>query len=531
MEGTQRTEQHLANLFRAKFPIVYIESWEENRIIDLIKDLAKNTDLIKTTRSVYVWSSTTGLVSLEDMKPIEETSKATGAIKKFNEIQDNAILILKDIHDDFADKLGVSGTLKRLLRDTATSIKTNDNYKKNIVLIAPVLEIPVELQKDITVVDFNLPSQEEIKELLNRMVDSNLGENNVLSEEDRNIIAKTAQGLTLSEAENAFARAMVERKQLTLNELDIIMDEKCQVVKKTGMLEFVHSDIRIDDIGGLDNLKKWLMKRNNSWSGKAQKDYNLPAPKGVLITGIAGCGKSLTAKAMSSIWKLPLLRLDAGKIYNKWIGNSEENIRKVIKTAEAVAPCILWIDEIEKGFSQGDSDNGTSKRVFGTFLTWLQEKTKPIFTVATANDISSLPPEFMRKGRFDEIFFVDLPTAQERAVIFKLHITKILKNSISESTFKVTDELINKLVSRTEGFVGAEIEQAVISAVFEAFADNRILQEEDLINAIGDTIPLSVTQEEVISKLREWACKRAVSATETGRFKRPAKCSRNVDFG
>lgn len=263
-------------------------------------------------------------------------------------------------------------------------------------------------------------------------------------------------------------------------------------------------------MGGLENLKHWLIKRNNSWLDKAHDKYNLPAPKGVLITGVPGCGKSLTAKAMSSLWKLPLLRLDAGKIFDKWVGGSEENIRKAIKTAEAVAPSILWIDEIEKGFDQNEGSIG--KRIFGTFLTWMQEKTKPVFVVATANNISLLPSEMLRKGRFDEIFFVDLPTPIEREIIFKLHLHKMLKGSISED-FEITDKLIKKLVDMTEGFVGAEIEQVIISAVFDAYSEDRTLQEDDLYRAIKNTVPLSITQQEQIESIREWANIRAVAAT------------------
>lgn len=283
--------------------------------------------------------------------------------------------------------------------------------------------------------------------------------------------------------------------------------------KETGILEFVNSDLSIDDVGGLDNLKNWLRKRNNSWSDKAQRLYNLPAPKGILMTGVPGCGKSLTAKAMASLWNLPLLRLDIGKIFNKWLGNSEENIRKVIQTAEAVSPSILWIDEIEKGFSGiNGNDEGTTKRIFGSFLTWLQEKTKPVFVVATANNISILPPEMLRKGRFDEIFFVDLPNLDERITILKLHLTRILNGSISKE-FNVSDTLLNLLAKKTEGFSGAEIEQVVISAVFEAFSEDRILHEEDLLNAINNTIPLSVTQKEQIEDIKQWANTHAVLAT------------------
>ncbi len=512
MQGIKETEEKLANLFKARFPIIYVESWEENRVTDTIQHIAENVELIKTIRSVYMWSSTSGLINLNSMTTVDNSFNAIDAIENFSGMEENAILVLKDVHNDLSTRtisLSENRDIKRVLRDTANSIRCSE-FVKNIVLVTPVLELPVELQKDVTVFDFALPNVLEIKELLDSMIEANLGENCTLTEDEKNIFAKTAQGLTLQEAENAFARAMVERKHLTLDELDIIMDEKCQVIKKTGILEFIKSDLKIDDVGGLENLKHWLIKRNNSWLDKAHDKYNLPAPKGVLITGVPGCGKSLTAKAMSSLWKLPLLRLDAGKIFDKWVGGSEENIRKAIKTAEAVAPSILWIDEIEKGFDQNEGSIG--KRIFGTFLTWMQEKTKPVFVVATANNISLLPPEMLRKGRFDEIFFVDLPTSTEREIIFKLHLDKMLKGSISED-FDITDKLIKKLVDMTEGFVGAEIEQVIISAVFDAYAEDRTLQEDDLYRAVKNTVPLSVTQHEQIESIREWANIRAVAAT------------------
>ena len=531
MEGTQRTEQHIANLLKAKFPIIYIESWEENRVVDTINKICHDIESIKTDRIIYTWSMTTGLYNMDTNSPINGCRVIDEALNYFNsEIEEDAVLIMKDIHEHIEYP-----NTKRTLRDTANILKVSE-FKKNVILIAPELKLPLDLQKDVTVVDFDLPSVDEIKELLNSIIETNLGDTCTLTDDEKSIFAKTAQGLTLQEAENAFARAIVERKQLTINELDVIMDEKCQVIKKTGILEFVKTDLSMNDVGGLQNLKHWLIKRNNSWLDKAQNDYNLPAPKGVLITGVPGCGKSLTAKAMSSLWKLPLLRLDAGKIFDKWVGGSEENIRKVIKTAEAVAPSILWIDEIEKGF---DTDSGSSigKRVFGTFLTWMQEKTKPVFVVATANNISMLPPEFMRKGRFDEIFFVDIPTTKEREVIFRLHLNKMLKGSISES-FSITDMLINELVEKTEGFVGAEIEQAIISAVFDAFSENRKLHKEDLFKAIENTVPLSVTQSEQIEKIRKWANVRAVAATsKNDRLNIPdeqdsklSRGGRNIDF-
>ncbi len=518
LEGLKKTEQHLTNLFKARFSFVYIPTWEEIRIVEAITKIANNVKTIKTKRDVFIWSSTEGAKKnlpngQEKVNNTDNPMEALNFIENYNK---PAILILKDVHT----LLGVNArnadyNFIRKIRDVANSLK-NAEVSKNVVIIAPVLVLPVELQKDITVVDFDLPTLDELKSLLNEMIEMN-SESGILIDLDetgKEVLCKGAQGLTLQEAENAFARAMVSNGQLTVNELDVVLDEKCQVIKKTGILEFIKTDFKMDDVGGLENMKKWLSKRNNSWLGKAQKDYNLPSPKGVLITGVPGCGKSLTAKAMSAMWQLPLLRLDVGKIFSGLVGSSEENMRKAIQTAEAVAPSILWIDEIEKGFggSGGEMDGGTSTRVFGTFLTWMSEKTKPVFVIATANNISKLPSEMLRKGRFDEIFFVDLPTIEERKVIFKLHLEKRLTGSISKD-FSITEPLLTRLSEATEGFVGAEIEQIVISALFEAFAENRTLKEADLFKIIENTVPLSTTQSEQIISIREWANVRAVAAT------------------
>lgn len=519
LEGMKKTEQYLTNLFRARFPFVYIPTWEEIRIVELIVKIAESKE-IKTQREIFIWSSTEGLKRHTDEGQekvnINEANNPISALSYIEDFNKPAILILKDVHCLLGAKGGRTDyDFIRKIRDVAGSLK-NADFPKNVVIIAPTLLLPDDLQKDITVVDFNLPTLDELKSLLNEMIELNKGTGITikLNENAKEKLCKAAQGLTLQEAENAFARAMVTTGQLTENELDIILEEKCQVIKKTGILEFVNTNINIDDVGGLENMKKWLTKRNNSWLGKAQKDYNLPAPKGILITGIAGCGKSMTAKAMSALWQLPLLRLDVGRIFSGLIGSSEENMRKAVQTAEAVAPSILWIDEIEKGFggNGGERDGGTTTRVFGTFLTWMQEKTKPVFVIATANKINQLPPEMLRKGRFDEIFFVDLPTVNERKIIFKLHLEKRLKGSISKE-FKVTDELLTKLSDATEGFGGSEIEQVVVSALFEAFSENRELQEEDLFKIIKNTIPLSTTQAEQILAIREWANERAVAAT------------------
>ena len=521
LEGIKKTEQYLTNLFKARFSFVYIPTWEEIRVVELITKIANNKATIKTKRDVFIWSSTEGLNKVlktgQEKVSINNAENPIEALNYIDGYNNPAILILKDIHPLF----GVNGrnadyNFIRKVRDVAGSLK-NAECSKNVVIIAPTLVLPTELQKDITVVDFDLPTLDELKSLLNEMIAMNEGSGILidLDENGKELLCKAAQGLTLQEAENAFARAMVTKGQLTIKELDIILEEKCQVIKKTGILEFINTTVNINDVGGLENMKRWLTKRNNSWLGTAQKDYNLPAPKGILITGVPGCGKSMTAKAMSAMWQLPLLRLDIGKIFSGLVGSSEENMRKAIQTAEAVAPSILWIDEIEKGFgnnSGGEMDGGTSTRVFGTFLTWLNEKTKPVFVIATANNIHRLPSEMLRKGRFDEIFFVDLPTVNERRIIFKLHLEKKLKGSKSKD-FAITDDLVYRLAQATEGFGGSEIEQTVVSALFEAFAENRTLEERDLFKVITNTVPLSTTMAEQILSIREWANERAVAAT------------------
>lgn len=515
-DNQNKFQKYIANLFRARFPAIYISTYEEKRICDLLEEISDNEALIKTKRSVFTWSQTQGMISMSG-KSAGDTKAPLKALEFIEDYKNPAIFILKDFHVFFGVGNRAPDTVViRKIRDLVISLKESDQ-PKNIVFISPLLVLPDDLQKDVTVVDYDLPTVEEIRQLFDELTAANRDRIQITrNEKDAFALCKAAQGLTLQEAENAFARAMVEKGALTANELDVIMDEKYQVIKKTGILEFIKSDMNIDDVGGLENLKRWLIKRNRSWLDDAKK-YHLPAPKGVLITGIAGCGKSLLAKAISSMWKLPLLRLDMGRIFSGIVGSSEENMRKAIKTAEAVAPSILWIDEIEKGFGSANSssgDSGTSARIFGTFLTWMQEKTKPVFVVATANQIDSLPAELLRKGRFDEIFFVDLPTQRERVDIFRLHLSKRLKDNEIGIRFDYNDDtLLNDFAEKTEGFGGAEIEQIIVAALFEAFANERTLEIEDIYKAIRTAVPLSVTQAEQITQIRAWANVRAVSAT------------------
>lgn len=504
----------LSRLFRARFPYIYITTWEEERAINLIKKISKSEKLIRVAREVYVWTQTNGFVV--DGQKIDGTQSPDKAIDFIRDCNKNSVFVMCDFHVLFGVKgRQVDYNVVRRLRDNLSDLKTS-KFRKNVIFLASELLIPETMQKEITILDMPLPTLSEIKAKFDKMITQNTQiDTSGLDEEGKEKLCKAAMGLTLQEAENAFALAMVNDGKVDVSDLDIILSEKMQVIKKTGILEFINTDIKISDVGGLENLKSWLNKRNNSWSESAKK-YCLPAPKGVLITGVPGCGKSLTAKAMSAAWQLPLLKLDFGKIFSGIVGSSEENMRKAIKTAEAVAPSILWVDEIEKSLSglNSNGDSGTSSRIFGTFLTWMQEKTAPVFVIATANNINSLPAELLRKGRFDEIFFVDLPTQREREEIFKLHLSKRLKDKDVASKIEINSDLYKQLAQMTEGFVGAEIEQVVISALYEAFFNKRPLEFSDLANTIKNVVPLSVTQKEQILAIRQWANIRAVAATK-----------------
>jgi ATP-dependent 26S proteasome regulatory subunit len=509
---------NLALLLRARFPVLYVESFEEPRVVAEIAAVASDQNLVRTVRPLYVWSATRGFVA-PDGATQSGTTDPKQAVDWMLRQDGAGVFVMLDLHAHLGDdRRPADPALIRALRDIAAGFQVGASARV-LVMVSPLFRIPSELEKDITLVDFPLPDEREIRSVLDDMIATNTSNDGRIRIEvdtiGRERLAKAALGLTLNEATNAFARAMVDDGVLSNDDVHVIMEEKKQTVRKAGLLEFVDVNLDLADVGGLQNLKRWLSKRNNSWLAEAA-EYGLPAPKGVLMTGIPGCGKSLTAKAIAAAWELPLLRLDIGKVFAGLVGSSEQNMRSAIRTAEAAAPCILWLDEIERGFSgvSGDGDSGTSSRVFGSFLTWMQEKTAPVFVIATANKVDRLPPEFLRKGRFDEIFFVDLPTRLERRDIWALHLSKRLKAS-KAGTLYVSDSLLDTLADVTEGYAGAEIEHAVVAALFDAFADRRALVEEDLVRAVRNMVPLSVTQAEEIAAVRAWAANRAVAATAT----------------
>ena len=510
----------LSNLIRARFPMIYITTFEEDRVTQYIKSVVTDEKQVKFPREVFKWTQTSGLFNDTTGKAITDTTCPCKMLEFVRKYDKDAVFIIYDFHTNFGPKNRTPDyNVIRKVRDIVPDLKLGA-VRKTLFFISPELLIPESLQKEITIYDFPLPTLSEIKAKFNNMINQNKSVKIELAEEDKDKLCKAALGLTLQEAESAFALAMVNDGKIDMKDLPVIWEEKVQVIKKTGILEFIKSEYSIKDIGGLDNLKNWLLKRNNSWSEQAKR-YCIPAPKGVLVTGVPGCGKSLTAKAMSTIWQLPLLKLDFGKVFSGLVGSSEENMRRALATAEAVAPSILWIDEIEKGLSGlgSNGDSGVSSRIFGQFLTWMQEKEAPVCVIATANNISNLPPELLRKGRFDEIFFVDLPTLAERKEIFKLHLERRLKDKEVASEIMSVKNLCTTLAKMTEGFIGSEIEQVVISALCDAFFENRPLKFEDLEKNISTTVPLSMTQREQILALRAWANVRAVSATKTSNLK------------
>jgi SpoVK/Ycf46/Vps4 family AAA+-type ATPase len=510
----QSFREALSAVLKARFPLLYVETWEEERALEEISAVAGNPEHVRTPREVHVWSRTAGLahngtVARNTQEPITALNLVMASDKP-------CIYVFRDLHVDLGHgNRPADPAVVRRLRDIATWARTS-TVPVTVILVAPVLQIPVELEKNITVMDFKLPTERELEQLLEEMVASNASVSVDAGEEDMERLVKAAVGLTSSEAENAFARAMAFDGRLDAGDIEVIVEEKRQTIRKSGVLEFIPTGPTFDEVGGLDNLKRWLTKRNNAWLAAAA-DYGVRPPKGVLISGVPGCGKSLTAKCVASLWELPLLRMDVGRIFSGLVGSSEQNMRSALRTAESIAPSILWIDEIEKGFGGAEGsagDSGTSQRVFGTFLTWMQEKKSPVFVIATANNIDRLPPEFLRKGRFDEIFFVDLPTTPERSRIWAVHLAEALTTAAG-GQLSADEATLERLAALSEGFSGAEIEQAIVTALFDAYAERRPLTEADLATAVSTTVPLSVTQSEQILRIRQWADLRAVAATSS----------------
>ncbi len=513
-KGTDVTfDATLDAAFKARLPLLYLETAEEVRAVSAITDAAHAQ---RNRRRVWTWTSALGLID-PDGKSVSNTTNPARALQHAAGVSDPSVFIFCDLHAYFGSEHRPGDpAIVRTVRETALEFRHGD-VSRTLVITAPVRVIPPELDELTHLFDFPLPTAAEIRELLDTMITNNAGEIRVDADDAaREALVQAALGLTMAEAENAFAQAMVNDGTLTGDDIRVVLHEKRQVVRKSGVLEFITGDLDLDDVGGLTNLKRWLERRNGSWLPSAH-EYGLPSPKGVLITGVPGCGKSMTAKATAASWGLPLLRLDIGRIFSGLVGSSEQNLRTAIATAEAVAPCILWVDEIEKGFSNttGQGDSGTTARVFGTFLTWMQEKKHPVFVVATANNIDALPPEFMRKGRFDEIFFVDLPTTVEREAIWTLQLAAHASEANGLADVAGDPAAVSALVAASENHSGAEIEQAVVAALYEGFSGRKTITTDVVTRVVETMIPLAVTQAEEVQRIRAWAAQRAVGATGT----------------
>jgi len=491
-------------LIRARYPILYVISWEESRVMAALREL-----VAQQNKRFWVWSETMGLQSgslgTAPAAPDEGSRDPLRVLEAIRTATEPSVFLLRDFHPFLSpNSYQHASAVIRKLRDLTHRLRTS---YVTVIILSPLLRLPDELEKDVTVVDYALPGPEELGGLLDQALDSlnRAGEAATLTPAEREQILKATAGMTLAEAENVFAKCIVERRGF---DVDLIIAEKEQLIRKSGLLEYFHTAESLGDVGGLDLLKQWLRGRGKAFSERARQ-FGLPEPRGLLLLGVQGCGKSLTAKAVASLWRLPLLRLDVGRIFSAYIGSSEENIRKAIKIAEALSPTVLWVDEIEKGLagtqSSSASDAGTTSRVFGTLVTWMQEKTAPVFVVATANDISQLPPELLRKGRFDEIFFVDLPAGKERRQIFAIHVRRRGRDPQQYD--------LEQLAREADGFSGAEIEQAVISALYRAFERGDEVTTGDIVHSMKETVPLSVTVSENIEELREWARLRARPAS------------------
>ncbi|MEM7725253.1 MAG: AAA family ATPase [Cyanobacteria bacterium P01_A01_bin.45] len=472
-------------LLRARYPLIYIPTYEEERLETAIREEAKN----QGDRPVYIWDFVDGYHgNLNDQNfgrrnPLQ-------ALEFVEKVHASAagVFVLRDYHR-FLDDVAIS----RKLRNLSRLLKSQP---KNIILLSPIIAIPDDLTEILTVVEFPLPNSEEIKAEVERLSSAT---GNSLNSKIIDELVRSCQGLSMERIRRVLARAIASHGELQPEDVDLVLEEKRQTIRQTQILDFIPATEQISDIGGLDNLKDWLLRRGGAFSQKARQ-YGLPHPRGLLLIGIQGTGKSLTAKAIAHNWHLPLLRLDVGRLFAGLVGESESRTRQMIQLAEALSPCILWIDEVDKAFSGLGSkgDGGTTSRVFGTFITWLAEKNSPVFVVATANDIQSLPPEILRKGRFDEIFFIGLPSQEERSAIFEVHLSRLRPSNLRNYDIK-------RLAYETPDFSGAEIEQTLIEAMHIGFSQNRDFTTDDILEAASQVVPLARTASEQIQKLQQWA--------------------------
>lgn len=488
---------------------IVIETVEEERVRTLI-----NTAVNELQMAVFEWSTAQGLVrsqgnaqnrwtneyappGTQKPQPLEQTSAPGDALKHISELSFQAIYWLKDFGPHLEDEV-----VRRQLREVIQQFSQN---RSTLVITGHSLTLPFEIAQDVVYFDLKLPEPDELYRAISEVVRSLKGRISVeIKPEGINELVQAMRGMTLQQARKVIAFAALDDGKLTQEDVKRVLQRKVQVLREAGLLDYIPPEMNPAQLGGFEGLKQWLKRARVGFSEQA-KAFNLPTPRGILIVGIQGCGKSLAAKTIAREWQMPLLKLDAGRLYNKFVGESENNFRRAVTLAETMAPAVLWIDEIEKSMGQSDSDadGGLSRRLFGYFLTWLQEKSGDVFVVATANDLSRIPPELLRKGRFDEIFFVDLPDEVERAAILQIH---LMRHCQDPQRFELA-----ALVQATDGFSGAEIEQVIITSLYRAIYEQQPVNTELIIEEVKSTVPLSISRREDLHNLRMVAQERFVS--------------------
>jgi len=485
-------------LLASRFPLIVIESREEARVLALVREAS-----LKARRGrgwgVFQWTVTEGLHRLDvDMGGPQRTLAEPGQLlKHLKATTMPGIYVLLDFHPYLSDPVNV-----RMLKDVAQGY---DQLARTVVLMSYEVALPEELESFATRMHLALPSANERKMIVTRIAQewsiAHPGHPALLEPEALAKLVDNLSGLTAADAEHLARQAIFDDGALTLSDIQGVMAAKYQLLNRGGTLSYETDAAKFADVGGMQNLRHWLTSRKPAFDGSAPE---LDPPKGVLLLGVQGCGKSLAARGAAGIFGVPLVRLDFGALYSKWHGESEKNLRESLQAAEALAPCVLWIDEIEKALADGEGDSGTSRRVLGTFLTWLAEQRARIFVIATANDITALPPELIRKGRFDEIFFVDLPDTSARGAILAIHARK---RSVSLSPQEVL-----ALAKHSAGFSGSELEQAIVAALYSARASGQPVTADSIAREIEATKPLSVVMAEKVAALRAWAHDRTVPA-------------------
>lgn len=487
-----KTFDHLRNLTRAGASLLHVASYEWERVRGLAIGLSSELDL-----PLKVWSQSTGLLACDEQGTISVEDDAAidpmEVLRMVHVADEAGVWLLEDFQPFLREE---HHPLLRWLREIA---RLPVSPRKVVVLSTPLPGLPMDLRKEIPTLELELPGVDDLRFVLEDAANA-LG---VHASADEALL-DAARGLTVMEARLAFGKAAAELGRLDHSAVPLVAREKERIIKQSEVLEYYPTNARMTDVGGLDQLKVWLDRRGRAF-GAGARDFGLDAPKGVLLLGVQGCGKSLLAKAVAATWQFPLLRFDMGKVFGGIVGQSEGNIRTALQVAQALAPCVLWIDEIEKGLagmgSSDQTDGGTTARVVGTLLTWMQEKTDPVFVVATANRIDMLPPELLRKGRFDEIFFVDLPTRAVREEILSIHLGKKRRDP--------ADYDLSDLSARSVGFSGAELEEAIREGLYDAFAEGRELHSDHIARTLDKTFPLSRTMRDQIDSLRRWAKVRA----------------------